>query len=43
MRPESEIPRPPSQRRLNGRVGLIVVGAIAFLVLILGEVLPLSG
>ena len=37
MRPESEIPRPPAQRRFNGRVGLIVVGAIAFFVLIFGR------
>ncbi|MGB0821512.1 MAG: UPF0182 family protein, partial [Ilumatobacteraceae bacterium] len=37
MRPESEIPRPPAQRRLNGRVALIVVGAIAFFVLIFGR------
>ncbi|MEC7384331.1 MAG: UPF0182 family protein, partial [Actinomycetota bacterium] len=37
MRPESEIPRPPAQRRLKGRVGLIVVGAIAFFVLIFGR------
>ncbi|MCH1489070.1 MAG: UPF0182 family protein [Ilumatobacteraceae bacterium] len=37
MSPESEIPRPPAQRRLNGRIALIVVGAIAFFVLIFGR------
>ena len=37
MRPESEIPRRPAQRAFNGRVALIIVGALAFFILIFGR------
>ena len=37
MRPESEFPRRPAKRALSGRVALIVVGAVAFFILIFGR------
>jgi len=37
MRPESEIPRQAPQRAFRGRVALIVVGAVAFFILIFGR------